>query len=183
MTVRIQPATAPEPAAQAMLDGIHKLLGSTPNIFTTMAHSPAVLGLYLQGSEALKATKLSRKLHEQIALAVADANGCDYCASAHTQFGAMHKLSPQELSNNLRGLSADAKTQAALVFARAVTQARGHVSNAELDAVRTAGYSDAEILEIVAIVSINTFTNYFNNVAGTAIDFTRVETSKAAHAA
>lgn len=180
---RISPATAPDAQAAALLSGIQKKLGSTPNMFTTMAHSPAVLGLYVNGSASLSVSKLSARLREQIALTAAGANTCDYCASAHTVFGKMHKIDDAELAANLEGRSADPKTQAALAFVKQVINARGHVSDAEIAAVRAAGYGDAEIGEIVAVTVLNIFTNYFNSVMGTDIDFPRVETGESRAAA
>ena len=107
-------------------------------------------------------------------LANARENECDYCASAHTLIGKGTGLSATELAANLRGESADAKTQSALDFVRAIVATRGRVSDAQVQAVRAAGYGDGEIVEIVANVAANIFTNYFNHVAATQIDFPRV---------
>lgn len=183
MTARIQPNTTPDAKSQEMLNGIKKSLGSTPNIFGTLAHSPAALGYYVGGASALNGTKISGALREQLALVIAGANQCDYCASAHTALGKMQKISDSELTSNLSGKSTDAKVQAALTFASKIVFARGHVSDADVQAVRTAGYSDAEIVEIVAVTAQNIFTNYFNHIAGTEIDFPVVSTANVAKAA
>lgn len=180
---RIAPNTAPDAKAQEQLAAVKKSLGGTPNIFTTMAHSSAVLGYYLGGAAALADTKISSALREQLALAVAGSNTCDYCASAHTVLGKMQKVSEDELSQNLRGKSADAKTQAALNFARKIVDARGNVSDGDVEAVRKAGFDNAEILEILAVTCQNIFTNYFNHVAQTDIDFPLVKTASVAKAA
>ena len=82
------------------------------------------------------------------------------------------------MANNLRGSAADAKTQAALDFAKAVVQDRGHLSDAQLQAVRAAGFSDAEVLELIASVVANIFTNYVNNIAATVVDFPLVRTTE-----
>ena len=116
-------------------------------------------------------------MREQIALVTAGLNGCDYCASAHTLIGKGAGLSPDELAANLRGRSSDAQTQAALDFATAIVEQRGQISDAQLEAVLAAGYPPGEVVEIVAHVSINLFTNYFNLVAGTLVDFPRVQAS------
>ncbi len=158
-------------ASQPMLEAVRKKLGMVPNLFKTFAHSPAVLQYYLGGSEALSHGKLPAALREQIALVTAGANRCDYCASGHTLMGKGAGLNAAELADNLRGRSSDAKTQAALDFAAAIVSARGQISDAELQAVRAAGYGDAEVVEIVAHVAANIFTNYFNHIAGTVIDF------------
>ena len=161
-------------AAQPMLEAVKKKLGMVPNLFKTFAHSPAVLQYNLSGSEALAGGSLSPALREQIALVSAGANGCDYCASAHTLMGKGAGVSPAELRLNLQGRASDARTQAALSFANAIVQERGRVSDAQLQAVRDAGYSESDIVEIVAHVAANIFTNYFNNLAGTVIDFPKV---------
>ncbi len=148
-----------------------------------MAHSTAALGYYLGGASALSGTKISAALREQLSLTIAGLNSCDYCASAHTLVGGMQKIEKGELTQNLSGKSSDAKTQAALTFARQIVDLRGQVSNADVKAVRAAGYDDAEIVEIVAVVGQNIFTNYFNHVAGTVVDFPLVSTATIAKAA
>lgn len=172
-------ATAPA-ASQAPLQAVQKKLGMVPNLFKTFAHSPAVLQYYLAGSEALAHGALPAALREQIALTAAGANACDYCASAHTLMGKGAGLAADEMANNLRGRSGDAKTQAALDFAAAIVSGRGRVGDAQLDAVRAAGYSDAEVVEIVAHVAANIFTNYFNHIAGTTVDFPLVSAAEPA---
>ena len=177
----LTPAAAPA-LSRPMLDAVQKKLGMVPNLFKTFAHSPAVLQYYLAGSEALGSGALPAGLREQIALATAGANECDYCASAHTLMGKGAGLAPSEMADNLRGHSQAAKTQAALTFAAAIVQDHGQVSDAQLQAVRSAGYNDAEVVEIVANVVANIFTNYFNHVAGTVIDFPLVRSTAPATA-
>ena len=174
---RIQPSKNPDAKSQELLTAVKKKLGKTPNIFTTMAHSSATLGFYLSASESIASSKLNAALREQIALTVAGLNSCDYCASAHTFIGKMHKIAENELAQNLKGESQDAKVQAALDFVTKIVQERGHVSDADLKAVRNAGYDDSEIVDIIAVTSINIFTNYFNHIAGTEVDFPLVKAS------
>jgi uncharacterized peroxidase-related enzyme len=174
-------ATAPS-LSRPLLEAVQKKLGMVPNLLKTFAHSPAVLNYYLCGSEALAGSALSAALREQLALVTAGANACDYCASAHTLMGKGTGLAADEMADNLRGRSDDRKTKAALDFATAIVQERGRVSDAQLQAVRAAGYDDAEVVEIVAVVAANIFTNYFNHVAGTVIDFPVVEAAATAHA-
>lgn len=176
-------ATADAPAdSQPMLAAVQKKLGKVPNLVKTFAHSPAVLRFYLGQSDALAGGALPAPLREQIALAVAGSNACDYCASAHTVMGKGAGLDRDELAANLQGHSPDAKTQAALTLATGIVQTRGRVDSVYIDAARRAGYGDAEIVEIVANVAANIFTNYFNHVADTAIDFPIVRTTQAATA-
>ena len=171
--------TAAAPAlSQPMLEAVKKKVGMVPNLFKTFAHSPAVLQYYLSGSEALGGGALPAALREQIALVTAGQNECDYCASAHTLMGKGAGLAAGEMADNLRGRSGNAKTQAALDFAASIVKNRGRVTDAQLEAVRAAGYGDAEVVEIVANVAANIFTNYFNHIAGTVIDFPLVKAAE-----
>lgn len=170
----IDPAQA-EGKAKTLLDGVTKSLGMTPNMMATMAHSPAVLGAYLGFGQTLGSAKLSGALREQIALAVAGANACEYCASAHTLLGKGAGVGEDELARNLASESTDPRTQAALTFAKSVVTKRGFVSDAEVQNVRDAGFGDDEVLEIIATVALNIFTNYFNHVTQVENDFPKVE--------
>ncbi|MGM4914683.1 carboxymuconolactone decarboxylase family protein [Rhizobium sp. 768_B6_N1_8] len=170
---------APE-ATKPTLDAIQKTLGSVPNIFRLVANSPAALTAFTSFQNALSRT-LDVKTRERIALAVAEVNGCDYCLSAHTYLGLnLAKISPEEIALNRKGASADAKANAAVGFAAKIAEARGHVADADITAVRAAGFSDAQIVEIVALVAENTFTNYLNEVAKTDIDFPVASAANAA---
>lgn len=163
------------PAARSLLQGVQRKLGMTPNLMRTMAQSPAVLEAYLGFSGSLGKSSLSPKLREQIALTVGEVNACEYCLAAHTALGKMAGLGDEEIADSRRGTSPDRKTEAVLQFARQIVTARGRVSDADVRAVRAAGVNDAEISEIVASVALNIFTNYFNHVAGTEVDFPEVE--------
>jgi uncharacterized peroxidase-related enzyme len=169
--------------AKDLLDGVKGALGVVPNIFATMVQSPKVLEGFLALNSALGQGQLSAQLREQIALTVAGANGCDYCASAHTALGKGAGLGAQDLADSLRGRSGDAKTQAALTFAATVVSQRGRVGDADVQALRSAGYADGEIIEIVTHVGVNLFTNYFNYIVDTEIDFPVVQSGAAAQAA
>lgn len=172
-----------EGKAKDLLDGVQKSLGMVPNIISTIAQSPAVLEAYLANGKALSGGKLDGKLREQIALTVAGENTCDYCASAHTVLGKMAGVDDAELVSSLQGESSNQQVDAALKFAKAVVEKQGFVSDRDLQQVRDAGYDDGEIIEIVAHVTSNIFTNYFNHIAGTEIDFPIVETGEKAKAA
>ena len=177
----IDPARA-EGKAKALLDGVQKALGTTPNLLRTLAHSPAALQAYLDLGKSLGGGSLSAEAREAIALTVAGENDCDYCASAHTALGCQLGVAASELAGNLAGRSGEPKLAAALNFARAVVVKRGWMSDADLRHVREAGVSDGEIAEVLAAVAANTFSNYFNHVAGTEIDFPPVKTSHKAAA-
>ncbi len=170
----IDPARA-EGKAKKLLEGVHKTLGMTPNLMRTMANSPAVLDAYLSFVKALSGGSLSAQTREQIALAVAGANGCDYCASAHTAAGRGLGVEDSELALNLQGQSSDRKFAAALAFAHAILASEGWVSDEDIALVRAAGYDDGAIVEIVANVAANIFSNYFDHIAETEIDFPLVK--------
>jgi uncharacterized peroxidase-related enzyme len=169
----VDPATV-SGEAKELLDGVQAALGVTPNMTRTMARNPAVLRGWMELNAALGKT-LTRALNEQIAIAVAEDNGCGYCLSAHTAIGAMVGVPKAELAASRDGSSADPKVAAALSFAQAVNAKRGNVSDDDLTQVRAAGYDDADIAAIVAHVALNVLTNYLNLVAQTVIDFPEVE--------
>jgi uncharacterized peroxidase-related enzyme len=168
------PATieaAPE-AARPLLEAVKKQLGSAPNLFRIVANSPAALEGYLGLNGALAKGALDARTRERIALAVAEINGCSYCLSAHTYLGKnLAKLDDVEIAANRAGKSNDARADAAVRFAASIARNRGHVSDAEVQAIKAAGYTDAQVVEIVAHVALNTLTNYVNEVLGTEIDF------------
>ncbi|HEX8797479.1 MAG TPA: carboxymuconolactone decarboxylase family protein [Terriglobales bacterium] len=158
-------------ASKPMLDAVGKQLGVIPNLFRLVGLSPAALEGYVALNGALSKT-LDAKTRERIALTIAQANSCDYCLSAHTYLGLnLAKLDEGELRRNRQGHSGDAKAEAALVFARRVAETHGQVSDADLAAVKSAGYTEAQVIEIVANVALNVLTNFINNVAHTEIDF------------
>jgi uncharacterized peroxidase-related enzyme len=167
-------------AAQPILDAVNKQLGVVPNLFRLVALSPAAL-TGMTGLSGALTRALDVKTRERIALAVAQVNGCDYCLSAHTYLGLnLAKIGPEEIALNRKGHSSDAKADAAVRFAATVAQDRGRVSDADLAAVRAAGYTDAQVIEIVGVVVENVFTNFVNNVAQTDIDFPVVRAAEAA---
>lgn len=164
-------AASPE-AARPFLEGVEKQLGSVPNLFRTVASSPAALEGFLAFGAAIGKGKLDLRTRERIALAVADINGCQYCLSAHSYIAAnLVKLESSEIAAARAGRSTDPKADAALRFAAAVIRAKGHVADTDLAAARMAGLDDGMIVEVVALVAYNTFTNYVNEVARTQVDF------------
>jgi uncharacterized peroxidase-related enzyme len=160
--------------AKQLLDGVQAKLGMTPNLMKTLAAGPAALEAYLHFGAALGTGHLDAKFREQIALAVAQANSCEYCLSAHSAIGKMVGLQTEEIAASREAHSADAKGEAGLQFVQALVVQRGVVSDQALAQVKAAGFSDGDIVEIVANVAINIFTNYFNHVARTDVDFPRV---------
>ncbi len=161
--------------AKAILDGVRQSSGQTPNLLRTMAQSPAVLDAYFGFGRALGAGSLSAGVREQIAVAVSAANGCEYCTAAHTALGRQLGVADDELAAALTSASGDPKVEAALRFAVRIVEARGWVGDDDLERVREAGYGDGEVAEIIATVAHSIFSNYFNHVAQTEVDFPRVE--------
>lgn len=156
------------------LDTVLRKMGRVPNLHATMANSPAVLNAYLRLNDALSQTSLDTRLRELLAVAVAAANDSEYCLSAHTAVGRHLRLDEAELLHAQEGESTDPKTLAALTFARILVEKRGRVADADVAAVKAAGFSNAAVLEIVASTVMNLFTNYCNHVAVTEVDFPRV---------
>jgi uncharacterized peroxidase-related enzyme len=168
-------------ASRPLLEAVKKQLGVVPNMFRLVSNSPAALQGYLGLSEALGKGALPAATRERIALAVAEINGCDYCLSAHTYLGKnLAKLDDAEIAANRSGASNDPKADAAVRFAAKVVRERGHVSEDDVRAVKLAGYNDAQVIEIVLHVALNTWTNFINTVGETEIDFPVVSARKTA---
>jgi uncharacterized peroxidase-related enzyme len=160
--------------AQRILDNVGAQLGFVPNMFKTIASNPAVLEAVttLQGNLS---RVLDARTRHSIALAVSEANGCDYCLAIHTyvssEFGRMSK---EDIELGRAGSSVDPKRAAVARFAQRVVETRGRVSDADLEAVRGAGYTDPEILAIVTVAVQALLTNFINNVNQTDIDIPAV---------
>lgn len=177
--INIPQADQTPSASVPLLEAVNRQLGVVPNLMKLVGNSPAALEGYLSLNGALGKGTLGAKTTERIALAVAELNGCGYCLSAHSYLGSnLAKLDAVEIDANRHGNSNDPKAAAALLFATQIVGTRGHVANADLAAVKAAGYSEAEIIEIVLLVALNTLTNYVNNVAQTDIDFPEVKPFK-----
>jgi uncharacterized peroxidase-related enzyme len=179
---RIAPieATRADADVQATLSAVKAKIGMVPNLFSTFARSPAVLNGYLALSDALGKGILTTSQREIIALAVAQANECAYCLSAHTLMGKGAGLSPEAIRVARQGKAEHATDNAVAAFARRVIEARGQISDADFAAARSTGLGDAHIVEIIANVAINVLTNYTNNVALTDVDFPKVDVRPAA---
>ena len=179
---RIAPIDTAHAAAevQATLSAVKAKIGMVPNLLTTFAQSPAVPNGYLGFSDALAKGALTAKQREIIALAVAQANGCHYCLSAHTLMGKGAGLTPEGVHAARHGKAQDALDNAVAAFAQRVAEAKGHVSDADIAAARSAGLDDGRLVEVIANVAINVLTNFTNNVALTDIDFPKVDVALAA---
>ena len=161
-----------------ILRAVENALGVVPNLHRTLAHAPAALGASTSMARALADGVLDPKLRESVALATAGRNQCGYCASAHSAIGKACGLEEEEIFRNLSSDSGDSRSAAMLQFVSALIDSKGAVSDAELAAIREAGFSDQEIVEITTHVGMNLFTNMFNFLARTEIDFPVVSLAK-----
>jgi uncharacterized peroxidase-related enzyme len=172
------PEVTPESADEkqrTLLKATSRQLGRVPNLYAAMANGPAALTGYLALRDALGKGSLNARLREQLALLVAQENGCVYCLSAHTMRGGMMGFSPEDLARTRNAESVDPHTEAVLTVARAVMRARGAVDDATLGQARAAGVTDAELTEIVAHIALNVLSNYFNHLARPDLDFPAVD--------
>ena len=162
---------APE-ASRDILSAIAKGAGRLPNIFAVIGNSPAALKGATEFDKALASGEIDRATRERIALAVGERNHCTYCLSAHSFIARnLAKLDDAEIYAARQGRSSDLKADAAVRFAATLVEKRGTVSADEVEAVLEAGWSEAAVVEIIALVGYNTFTNYLNEALGTAVDF------------
>ena len=165
---------------QELLDVIQTKLGMVPNFLRVFANSPAALRAFLGLHGIAGEGSLDAKTRERIALAMAQQNACQYCVSAHTAIGHKTGLNGAEMDANRAGSSQDASAAVAVKFAQALAEHSGELTNAEIAEVRDAGYSDAQIVEIITHVGMNLLTNILAKTSRVAIDFPEVELNIAA---
>ena len=172
-TAALKPEQVPADS-QPTLDAFTKNIGFTPNMMAAFAQSPIAFNSWATLLGSLSKA-LDVKTRDSIGLAVSEVNGCNYCLTVHS-FTAEHmaKLSAEDIVLARKGHANDAKRDAAVQFARKVIETRGHVSEADLNIVREVGYTDANIIEIVALVAMYSLTNFFNNVFDHDKDFPAV---------
>ena len=175
----INPATA-EGDRKVLLDQIQGAFGATPAMFRAVANSPAALKSMFGSFGALGSGSLPAKLGEQLAVAIANRNACEYCLAAHTALGRKAGATAEEISDAQDGRSKDPQTAAALAFALKLVEERGQVTDADVTALRAAGFSDEQIVEIIAHVALNLFTNYVNVALDVPVDFPAVKLRKVA---
>lgn len=155
----------------ALFNAIKGKIGMVPNLYRVAGNQPKVLAALLGLGDTLALGGFDARTREAVALAVAGANACDYCASAHAAISKGMKVAPADIDGYLSGRADDPRTAAILSLATAIVETRGMVSDSVLTDARHAGLSDADIVETVAQVVANIFTNYLNHVAQTDIDF------------
>jgi len=170
----LDPVTTTGPA-KSLLDTVEAKLGGVPNLFRVLGNAPAALNGYLSLSGALSGGSFDAKLRERIALAVAEINQCGYCLSAHTFIGRKLGLSGQDIADARHANATDARTDAILKLARSIVVQRGELGAAGSERAGAAGLTDGDVIETVANVALNIFSNYVNHIAGTTIDFPEVK--------
>ena len=167
---KISPEIASE-AAKLTMEMVSKKLGRVPNMYQVMANSPAVLEAYVKFNGALSTGTLGSKMAELIALATAESNTCSYCLSAHSFLGSKVGLSDEQMLEGRMFHSEDEKMNLGLMFSKKILERPKDISSSDIEPLRNAGYSDGEILEIVANVIRNIFTNYINIISETEVDW------------
>ena len=173
----------PTPAVETATGGtaevyaqIKKAVGKVPNAYAAIgAHGPAALKAVLAADAVLSAGSLSRKDLETIKLIASQVAGCDYCVAAHTTLGKLAGLSPLALAQIRTGQpTGETQRDALAQFVRTLVQTSGTISEAELAAIKDAGYSDAQLVDISLAIALIAFTNVFNRINDTTIDFPAV---------
>ncbi|QDV12321.1 Alkyl hydroperoxide reductase AhpD [Rosistilla oblonga] len=164
-----------QPPLKEIYDDLTSQMGKVVNIFQGMGNSPAALKAYLSMSAALAEGDLSPEDREIIYLAVSEQNGCHYCVSAHAMLAKRVGLADDAIRAARQFQSSDPKHESLLTFVRRVIASKGFVSDEELQAVKSAGYSDGQIAEAVGYIGLATFSNLFNHVNGTELDFPAAE--------
>ena len=167
-------ASATTADRQALLGQVHAAFGATPAMFRAVAHSPAALQSLWGAFGALARGRLSPLLGEQIAVAIANRNACEYCLAAHTALGRKAGGSAGQMAAAQVGQSSDPATAAALHFALQVVEQRAQIGDSDVQALRRAGFDDEQIVEILAHVALNLFTNYVNVALAVPLDFPKV---------
>ena len=156
---------------QPIFDALKSKIGMVPNLYATAANSPVSLKAILEYGETLGGGSFSNREIEAIALAVSEANACDYCLAAHTALGKMHGFTEDQTIEIRTNTVKDSKLEALTTLARSITLTRGRPESQLVDRFFEAGYSKAALVELLGFVAVNTFNNYLNNIAGTTIDF------------
>lgn len=159
---------------QALLGQVHAAFGATPAMFRVVANSPAALQSMWGSFGALGSGRLSPLLGEQIAVAIANRNACEYCLAAHTALGRKAGASSEQMAAAQIGQSSDPAAAAALDFALKVVEQRAQIAEGDVQALRAAGFDDEQIVEILAHVALNLFTNYVNVAFDVPVDFPKV---------
>lgn len=170
---RIQPINRQTASTEvnATLDAVKAKVGKVPNLVATFAQAPVALNAYLALSEVVTKGRLTAKQRESLALAIGQANSCQYCLSAHSLIARGAGLNSEAVKAARQSHAEDTLTDALLKLAVKIVQQRGVISDADFTEAHLAGVDDGLILEVITSVALNTLTNYTNHIAQTEIDF------------
>lgn len=171
--VSLQSHQAPA-ASQLLLGQIHQAFGATPNMFKAVANSPAALQSMWAAFGALGTGTLGAKLGEQVAVAIANRNQCEYCLAAHTVLGQKAGATAAEMAAAQVGQSDDPRTAAALRFALKVVSERAQLSDGDVAQLHEVGFNDEQVVELMAHIALNLYTNYINVALNVPVDFPKV---------
>lgn len=163
-----------QPEAKEILDNIKAKIGRVPNVYAVLAHSPRALQGFLQFRDKLNQGEFSPKEIEAIALVVSQETDCMYCLAAHSAIAKMQGIPAEEILRLRKASSSDAKVAALAVLTRDIIVSRGNPAEPSLKAFFDAGYSKAALVELLAQISLNIFTTYFNKIAQPPVDFPAV---------
>jgi uncharacterized peroxidase-related enzyme len=172
---RIAFVTEPDdPEVKATLDALKRAYGRVPNFYAVLAQSPAALRALVAFDDAIDNGRFDARLAEHVALLAAQANRCEYCLSAHSAAGRAAGLSADEIAGARIGQASDRRTAIALRVAKEVLERAGDVSDETLAVARDEGFDDADLVELLALLASNIFSNYLSRFARTEIDYKRV---------
>ncbi len=150
-------------------------IGHVPNIFLTMANSPEALAAFVQMQKCAAMSSLPEDIKSYISLAMAEANECQYCLSAHSAIAKSIGLQESDILKARSGAADNKKNDQILKFVKSVVQKRGAVSDKEVQDLKAQGVTDREICDIILLISLNNFSNYFNKINNTDIDFPPIQ--------
>jgi uncharacterized peroxidase-related enzyme len=156
---------------------IKKSIGRVPNAMAAIgAHGPEALKAILQAEAVLATSTLSKQDQETIKLVVSAHVGCDYCVAAHSLVGKMAGLTPDTLESIRNGkATGDEKRDALVQFVRTLAKGYGTITDAQFAAIKAAGYTDAQLVDISLAIAVTSFTNTFNRINDTPLDFPSAE--------
>jgi uncharacterized peroxidase-related enzyme len=174
-TINVPTKDQVNPQSQEIFDSITKRMGKVPNLYATIGYSASALQGILNFEEAFNYSAFNAKEREALYLVVSQVNNCDYCLAAHSMIAGMRGFSKEEIINFRKGLANDAKLNAALQFAKAITENKGKVNDNIKEAFFEAGYDEAALMELIGLVTVRTFTNYVYGLTQIPIDFPVVE--------
>lgn len=174
-TITVPTRDQVSPASQEIFDALKKKIGRVPNLYATFGYSAASLKALLDFEDTVTHSVFTAKEREAIYLVVSQVNQCDYCLAAHSILASKRGYSNDEILNFRRGIAPDAKLQGAISLAKMIAETKGLGAETAKDAFFEAGYDEAALVDLAALVSLRTFTNYIYALTKIPVDFPAVE--------